>query len=166
MPDIHDLELTIKSHVPLIVIESQEESRVVDMCKRLVNRLGKPLYQWTVTEGLQRLESGYRPQKHNANPTELLAQIKATTTPGIYLLFDFHPYLDDPIHVRYMKEIAQGYSRLGHTVLLISHTLAIPPELKKFCARFELTLPDSEALKKLIVMEANKWSQANPGRKV
>ncbi|MFQ6021238.1 MAG: AAA family ATPase [Acidiferrobacterales bacterium] len=166
MPDSHDLELNIKSRVPIIVIESQEEARVVELCKRIVARLGKPLYKWTVTEGLQRLEAGFNPQKHNAKPAELLAQIKATTKPGVYLLFDFHPYLEDPIHVRYLKEIAQNYNKLGHTLLLISHSLETPPELRKFCARFVLRLPNSEALKKLIVAEANAWSRANPGEKV
>ena len=90
MRDLHDLELLIKSRIPIIVIESQEEARVVDICARMVNRLAKPLYKWTVTEGLLRLEAGYQAQKHNAKPSELLAQIKATSKAGIYLLFDFH----------------------------------------------------------------------------
>ncbi len=166
MRDLHDLELLVKSRIPIIIIESQEEARVVDMCARMISRLAKPLYKWTVTEGLLRLETGYQAQKHNAKPSELLAQIKATTKAGIYLLFDFHPYFDDPIHVRYLKEIAQSYNELGHTLMLISHRLEIPAELKKFCARFELTLPDGKALEQLVIREANSWSHENPGRKV
>ncbi len=166
MRDLHDLELLIKSRIPIIVIESQEEARVLDICARMVSRLAKPLYKWTVTEGLLRLEAGYQAQKHNAKPSELLAQIKATSKAGIYLLFDFHPYLEDPIHTRYLKEIAQSYNELGHTLMLISHRLEIPAELKRFCARFELTLPDGKALQQLVIREANSWSRENPGRKV
>ena len=166
MRDLHDLELLIKSRIPIVVIESQEEVRVVDMCVRMISRLAKPLYKWTVTEGLLRLEAGYQAQKHNAKPSELLAQIKATSKAGIYLLFDFHPYLRDPIHIRYLKEIAQSYNELGHTLVLISHRLEVPAELKKFCARFELTLPDSKALEQLVITEANSWLRENPGRRV
>ncbi len=166
LQDLHDLELIIKSHIPIVVVESHEERRIVELCKRLMPRIGTPVYQWTVTEGLHRLEKGFSPQRHTIKPTELLAQIKSTTKPGTYLLIDFHPYLSDPTHVRYLKEIAQRYDELGHTIVLVSHRLEIPPELTPLCARFSLKLPDAESLRRLVAEEATAWARRHPSAKV
>ena len=46
------------------------------------------------TEGLQRIDVDLGgPQKTLAEPAQLLRHLKATPTPGIYVLLDFHPYL-------------------------------------------------------------------------
>ncbi len=150
LQDVHDLELIVNSRIPIVVIESHEEDRILELFERLAPRLGLPLYRWTATEGLHRLASGHAPQRHAAKPTELLAQIKASTRPGTYLLFDFHPYLADPIHVRYLKDIAQRYDTLRHTVVLVSHALDIPSELERYSARLSLKLPDADALRRLV----------------
>lgn len=166
LQDVHDLELIVNSRIPIVVIESHEEDRILELFERLAPRLGLPLYRWTATEGLHRLASGHAPQRHAAKPTELLAQIKASTRPGTYLLFDFHPYLADPIHVRYLKDIAQRYDTLQHTVVLVSHALDIPSELERYSARLSLKLPDADALRRLVAEEAAEWGRRHGGRKV
>jgi hypothetical protein len=166
MNDLHDLELVVGSHVPIVVIESFEEPRVIDLFKRLRADMGKPVYTWAVTEGLRRLEAGFSPQRHNAEPADVLRQIKQTAQSGIYLLLDFHPYLDEPLNVRLLKEIAMQYEALGHTLVLISHAVEVPPELKRFSARFEVSVPDKEMLERIIRDEALKYSQRHGGRRV
>ena len=126
MHDSHDLELVLKSHIPIVVIETREEQRAVNLIKSLQFRLSLPIYQWTVTEGLQRIDLDYEPQRHNTKPTEVLGNIKAGAQHGIYLLLDFHPYLDDPLHVRLLKDIALSYELTHQTIVLISHDIEIP----------------------------------------
>ena len=55
MNDSLDLELVLKSHIPIVIIETREEQRAVNMIKSLQFRLSLPIYQWTVNEGLQRI---------------------------------------------------------------------------------------------------------------
>src|SRR5690554_2039421 len=157
--DSHDLELLLTSHVPLIIIETHEETRVVDMIRRMSLQLGRPLFQWSVTEGLKRLEFEAQPQRHAADPTEVLRQIKAVKQGGIYLLSDYHPYLSDPIHVRLLKEIALNHGMVPHTLVLISHALEVPPELRMLTARFELQLPGREAIERIVQEEASLWAK-------
>lgn len=166
MPDLHDLEVIVQSTVPIVVIETHEERRVVKLFQRLFTRVSKPLFHWTVTEGLRRIDVDYPPQPHNREPSELLSQIKSTTTPGIYLLADFHPYLDEPVHVRLLKDIAIAKAEVDHTLVLISHRLAVPPELERFCARFELSVPDRERVRQAVLLEAQAWSRRRGGRNV
>jgi len=166
MDDNHDLELLLKSHLPLVIIESHEELRVLDMMKRMTLRLAKPVFKWTLTEGLQRIDLDYPPQKHNSQPSDVLRHIKSVTRPGIYVLVDFHPYLSDPLHVRLLKDLALAYDGLGHTLIFLSHRVDIPPELRKFSARVQLALPGKDELEQLVHAVAKDWARENGGRKV
>ena len=166
MNDLHDLELLLRSRVPLIMIETRDERRVSKLFSRLAIRLGQPVMAWSATSGLQRIDIELAPQRHASEPQQVLGQIKATSTPTIYLLMDFHPYLDDPYNIRMLKEIALDYHALQHTLVLVSHDLDMPPELESFTARFDLSLPDQDALQAIIREEAGHWSRAHRGRKV
>ncbi len=93
---IHDLDVLLRSRVPIILVETSDERRALETFKRLALRNGTPVMRWSVTTGL-------------------------------YLLLDFHPYLDDPAHVRMIREIAMGYgAALDNTHLLAELTQTRP----------------------------------------
>lgn len=161
--DEHDLELLLRSHVPLLVVETHEEPRLIELFQRIGLKLRRPLFHWSVSEGLKRLE--FDAAAKETQPAELLRDLKNTPWGGIYLLADFHPYLQDPLHVRLVKDVALHYERYGHTLVFVSHEITLPPELKRFAARFELKLPNAEALEKIVHEEATQWAkQQAPGK--
>lgn len=164
--DIHDLELLLRSRVPLIVIETRDEKRVTQLFSKLAIKLSVPVMAWSATTGLQRIDFEAAPQRHASEPRQALGQIKATDNPAIYLLLDFHPYLDDAYNIRLLKEIAQDHHHLGHTLVLVSHDIEVPPELENLAAEFSLSLPDTERLEAIVREEASDWSKANPGNRV
>ncbi|WP_005225088.1 AAA family ATPase [Marichromatium purpuratum] len=164
MPDLHDLELLLRADTPILIIESVEEPRVVELFAGLAIRLGQPAFRWTVTEGLRRLEFDAEPQRNLAEPRQALRHIHALDQPGLYLLLDFHPYLDDPIHVRLLKEIAQTHATCARTLVLVSHGLELPAELRHLSVRFQLRLPERKRIMELIREEARAWQEAAPGR--
>lgn len=166
MHNSHDLELILKSHIPIVVIESHEERRVLDILTQLTVKLAKPLFKWTITEGLGRIDITLDPQRHNSEPLAVLRHIKAAQKSAIYVLADFHPYLDDPMHVRLLKDIALSHRQTGSHVVLISHALDVPDELKKFTAHFSLPMPDNDELEKLVRDTADEWAKKNHGKKV
>jgi SpoVK/Ycf46/Vps4 family AAA+-type ATPase len=166
MNDLHDLELLLGSHTPILVIESLEEPRVLQICVQLGLRLGKPVFRWTFTEGLSRADTHQPGQRTTADPAEVLRHIKATSLAGLYLLLDFHPFLDNPLHMRLIKEIAQTYGETPRTLVLVSHALAVPPEVRHLSARFTLRLPDRARLLGLIREEAEQWQRQYPGQSV
>ena len=164
MNDLHDLEVMLRSGTPILLIESLEEQRILQLFTRLGLRLGEPVFCWTLTDGLRRAEMGGAPQRHLADPPEVLRHIKSTSQPGIYLLLDFHPFLADPLLVRLLKEIAQDLAELPRRLVLVSHALETPPEVKHLSARFDLRLPDRNRLLALIREEAQRWQHAAPSR--
>ncbi len=166
MQNIKDLELLLNSSVPIIIVETQEEARLIELFTRLIKNLPKSLFLWTVTEGLKRLDVDMPAQRHNSKPIELLTQIKGTKHEGIYLLVDFHPFLDDPVHVRLLKDIALMQGDAFHHVVLISHEIELPEELERYSARFELSMPDSSQIEMMVRSEAKRWASINPGARI
>ncbi len=166
MKELRDLELTLSSQTPILAIESLEERRLLEMLTRLSMRLTYPFFQWTVTDGVRRLEVDAPPQRLTADPTEALKHIKAVPSPGFFTLLDFHPYLDDPLHVRLIKEIALGYETAARTLIFISYRLAVPPEVRHMSAHFNLSLPDSAGIQTIIREEVQRWQGRNGGHRV
>lgn len=166
----HDLAVILRSRTPIIVIETRDEPRVLEMLQRIsLSDLGEtymPLFRWTVTDGLQRLDIDLEPQTINAAPTDALKHIRAVTKPGIYVLLDFHPFLEDPLHVRLIKDICIRYKDIPRQLILISHTVELPSELESFSARFDLSLPSESERRELVKKVADEWVAENPGSKV
>jgi len=164
MRDLHDIELLLRSDTPILLIETLEEPRLVELVTRLALRMAEPAFCWTLTEGLRRMDLDLGTQEQLAAPPDLLRHVKATPQRGIYLLLDFHPFLDDPLHVRLIKEIAQGYGELPRTLIFASHALSIPLEVRHLCASFDLRLPDRNRLLALIREEAQSWQHSQAKR--
>ncbi|WP_230425708.1 AAA family ATPase [Spartinivicinus ruber] len=167
--DIHDLCLVLDSGIPLVVIESYEEPRVLQMMTRLAIKRQLALFSWSITTGMQRLGFGIDLDQDQGfdKPEAALQLIKQSPEPGLYVLCDFHPYLvDEPKNIRLLKEIALQYDKLKHTVVFLSHRLELPPELKRYGAHFELALPSDDQLLNIVREEAANWSNKHRGQKV
>jgi predicted AAA+ superfamily ATPase len=145
MNDRRDLSLVLESGIPIVVIESADEGRFLELLTDLAVSSSadgyRALFRWSVTDGLQRLDLDLEAQRHNSAPGDVLRHIRAVQKPAIYALLDFHPFLDDPVNVRLLKDIAIDAPRTRATVLLISHAIDLPPELRSISARFSMRLP-------------------------
>lgn len=170
MHNQRDLELILRSRVPVVVIETHDESRLLDLLKAIaLSNSGSnylPLFRWTVTDGLQRLDIELEPQLHNSDPPDVLKHIRAVTKPGIYVLLDFHPYLEDPVNVRLLKDICLRFDEVPRHVVLVSHEVRLPRELESFSAKFDLSLPTEPERQKLVKRVARQYTADHPGSRV
>ncbi len=174
----HDLAVLIRAGTPLIVIETHEELRVVEMFQRVVAEVWRPLFKWSVTDGLERLDidmsdasdlGGFdlgATAKKESDPTAVLRRIRAIRERGVYLLLDFQPYLKDPVNLRLIREIAQHDEGGAHTLVLISPSVELPGVISKSMARFDLSMPTTELLTDMVKEEAYAWSRQNAGQRV
>ena len=157
---IKDLLLIIRSQIPIIVIETDEETKVMDIVRRLSSQARLPAFFWSVTEGLVDVNRFVIEvsQPKFTDPEELVERLERIHTSGIYVLLDFHPFLNDnPKIMRRLKEIALRYHYLKHTIILVSHHVELPDDLKKHSATFEMPVPDAETLESIIKEEAREY---------
>jgi hypothetical protein len=166
MFDAHDLAVLLRSGAPLVVIETNEEGLLVDAFRHVVAELFRPLWRWSITSGLTRLDID-DPDTPAANDSSVLLEyMQREDRRGIWLLFDFSPYLRYATNVRRLREMALAQGEQRHSVVLIGAKVELPDELAPLATRFEIRLPDETVLAKLIRDEAFAYSREMSGRRV
>ena len=119
MLDLNNLKLLLESHFPIIVIETHEEIRAIDLLKKAILSSRFQLLSWSATEGLAdhiannpshpvfkelHLEGEVPHQHHNSTePDAMLERVKRHVKDSLVILLDFHPYLTEPRIVRLVK---------------------------------------------------------------
>src|SRR5215467_10285223 len=161
---LRDLSAILRSHTPLIAVETNEEPQIVSLVRQIAQRLQIRAYRWTVTEGLQAFDACDQPTSSVVKSQEMLSYIKNSGSHCLFVLLDFHRYLQDEVHVRFLKDIALASSKNYSTVLLVATTLPIPEELRPFTAYFHLPLPTPDELRGIVYDVAGEWG-AEHGRR-
>jgi len=169
--DKHNLEVLLRSHFPIIVIETHEEKRAIELLTRVSLQDGRRLLRWTAATGLQecgftgRFEPssetwGIKDDPDSREPLNMLMMLHKVTRGSLVVLIDFHPYIGEPQVLRELKEIAQESTDSGNRLILVSHDLDIPGGIAKLCTSLSLSLPDENQLRALVMEEAKKWSMS------
>ena len=163
---LHDLEAILRSRTPLVAVESNEEPQIVRLVRQMGQRLQLKAYRWTVTEGLVAFEPCDQPMQSVIKSHEVLDYIKTNAKYCLFVLLDFHPFLEDTVHVRRLKDIALTYNNHFSTVLIVGHALKIPRELEPFTANFRLPLPSADQLRGIVLDVAAEWGAEHNQRDV
>ncbi len=163
--DQADLALLFRCQLPLIVIATREEQRAQQLIRETLKKQPRALFTWSVARGLTRQDLSFDETPSDMHePLAILKHIASVRQPAVFVLFDFHPYLNEPVHVRLLKEIAQTHDQAPRTVVLVSHELELPEELKRLGARIELRLPSSNEIRDIIEQEAREYGQEHKTR--
>ncbi len=182
MSDRDDLEIILRSHYPLITVNTFEETRTVNLFKRIAPLVDLPLSTWTVTDGLDAVvgDATFNPSElrlvgdnppdtattSTADPEYALRVIRDAKQAGIILLLDFHPYLKEPVHVRLIKEVAQDHDVRRQKLVFVSHAIDLPPELVRYSASFSLRLPNMSQIGRIVTEESAIWAAQRGGDNV
>src|SRR5512133_1748416 len=161
---LHDLAAIIRSRIPLITVETNEEPQVVAMVRDLGRQLQLKAYRWTITEGMRAFDPCDQPRESVMKSQEMLAYIKSSASHSLFVLLDFNHFLKDPVHARYLKDIALSYDRHYSTVVLVGSSVEIPEELRRLTASFRTPLPGIDELRGIVIDVAAEWG-AQHGRK-
>jgi SpoVK/Ycf46/Vps4 family AAA+-type ATPase len=169
MPDFRELSALVRSRMPLVCIETVEEPKVLSLLERLAREDNLDLHVWSVADGLAQTNFRYGPGKRvnslfgtvepvasEIDRTEGHRRPVAATRPleaalqhidkdaggGLFVLLDPHPFLDDPVVVRLMREIVLAHPQRGRTLVLVAPHLPLERELARHAAHMQLRIPD------------------------
>lgn len=147
-----DLALHIKAGYPIIDIVSAEEDRVlerVDELRRDPKLWQQPrqLFVWSISRGWLTPEGKPAGRDDTTPPERAVAFADSFDKPALFLLKDFHPYLEDKyprasLVVRLLRDIAPRLQASGKTLIWVSPVLRIPPELEKDVTVLDMPLPE------------------------
>jgi hypothetical protein len=112
-----------------------------------------------LTDGLNRLDFADPGNTVAPDASATLDAIRAADERGIYLLFDFHPFLRYAMSLRQMREIVQRQKSAAHTLVLVGAKIELPEELEALATRVPLALPDLKELAGILRGEAAAWQR-------
>src|SRR5512138_2363748 len=163
---VQELDVLVRARYPLVYLVTSEEQRLEAILAELAETHGKALLGWSVAKGFRR-EGGSRTASAPdgaREPLAALAAIEKLSEPSLVVLKDFHPYLQDPAVVRALRELAHALKSTFTTVVLLSPTLVIPPEIEKEVSVLDVPLPSYRDLLQLLKEIVGVVRQGNRAR--
>jgi ATP-dependent 26S proteasome regulatory subunit len=136
-----DLRLLLASRYPLLVVQVHDEPRFMALLEQAAGMLQLPVWTWSATHGLYR--SGQAPRYGTDDPAKAMACVADLGEPGVFVFADFSTFLQNPVVVRQIKELAQA-AKPGQTVVLTGSHPDVPPELADLALRWTLPPLDRE----------------------
>ena len=137
-----EIKLHIQARYPLIYLVSWEEDRVIAEIEKIAieDDQRKMVCTWTETVGLRNvvLDSTNNLKK---DPLQILNHIVESQEKAIYILLDFHPFLNDHLVIRRVRDAARALKTSNKTLIFLSPTLVLPNELSKEIVVFDFDLP-------------------------
>src|SRR6476469_8743766 len=101
--DDQELETLIRARYPIIYVLSWEEKRVEDALRTITANRGKRLFVWTVTQGM--VNSPSATDDRTRDPMAALDAVMASTDPAVFLLKDFHAFINDFSVTRRLRDL-------------------------------------------------------------
>ncbi|QDV52479.1 AAA family ATPase [Gimesia fumaroli] len=151
------LELLIRSGNPFISIETMDEPRALKVIQEIALKLKKPLYEWSTTGGLCRVEGGRLKSATvpGGKPEQALSFIHQNTDEDIFVFKDLGAYCRDSVVNRMMRDLMETCRTKKSTFILID-AFPLPDEIKRFTIRYELGWPTTDELADVIKQTFNK----------
>jgi ATP-dependent 26S proteasome regulatory subunit len=147
------LENYIRAGYPAIAITTPEEGRAINECLRVARTLNMEIATWSFTKGLQVENNTFKAQIQDP-VAALQAAIKLPEN-TLYILLDFHPFLNSPDVWRTAKDMFATQKGRGIVYVFISVHFPLPKELEREVVVINLPLPSREELEKLLQDVAN-----------
>jgi len=159
---LKDLSVLVRSRIPIVLVETLEEVRIVNFLAEASGREGWPLFIWAASDGLKKMPEA-QVMGQTASFHDALMHIKEHSDSGVFVMLDAQPYLQDPLNTRLIREIAQQFVPRACTLIFVGGRLEMAPDLTRLAARFSPQLPDAEAIRDIFLEEAYGWLSAHPG---
>jgi len=173
------LKVLLNSSTPIVVMETVEEMRAVNLVRIACSALNLATFEWSIASGLVRcgsdgtamsLETDHIPAMahtgygtghdmtdvaakaiyNSREPAQALGNIEGMSVEAAFILKDFHRHMEDPVVVRRLRDVGQKFSTNRRTLVLTAPSISIPPELGSLVEFLELPLPDRPRLRQII----------------
>src|SRR5690606_21012924 len=108
-PFVRNLEHLVRARYSLLYLVTWEEDRARRVLIDLAESLKKSLFEWSITDGLRSMDGSSQAtpdRRRTREPLAVLNEILQSDASAIYVLKDFHAYLEAPEIVRQVRDLA------------------------------------------------------------
>lgn len=142
------IETLIRARYPLIYVVSFEENRVESELLRITQNRKKQIYKWSITNGLENPDGSFLGEFKD--PIKVLEYILQSDINGVFVMKDYHPYLNEPVVIRKLRDVAHSLKTSMKNVVFLSPILKVPVELEKEISVVDYNLPGKEEIGQIV----------------
>ena len=155
---MREIDVLIRARYSLLYVVSWEERRVLAALREIVVGQDKNFYTWSETMGLRdgtKVVGAGATDSRTRDPLQVLDTIRSTHEPAVYVLKDFHVFLNHNYPhasgvIRKLRDLADALHTAYATVILLSPVLQLPEELKKDVTVIDYDMPGLRELDGLL----------------
>ncbi|MFH1469505.1 MAG: AAA family ATPase [Pseudomonadota bacterium] len=155
---LEQLGLLVRARYALLYLLTHEEQRVERRVQEIGLREGLVVWRWRVTSGLVGPDG--EPVPETTAPARALVHILSVPEPALFLLNDFHPWLDDPLVIRHLRDLEPVLAARAQSLLVVAPLLVLPREIEKDCTVIDVGLPGPEEIGGLLDEAAERHDLA------
>ena len=147
---LHDLDLLLRSRYGLVVLDTPEEDRAQTLLLHLADRLDIPLFVWTSSKGLRRIDKE-APIYDTADPARALAHVESARFPALYVFRGLGHHLSDPALQQRLRDASEPYVGIRGAILLVGTDVELSEAHRSHAATVRLPPPDVEEYRALLL---------------
>ena len=149
---IEEIKYLLAAEYRLLYVVTWEELRLrEEVMEAVEEKHAMDVYEWDIANGLSILTTeDDRPSKIDEQgvetPEGVLDYIEKQEKPGIFILKDYHSFMEEAEVTRRLRNISQNQDDIYKPIMITSPVMKVPTELEKVLQVIDFDLPSSEQI--------------------
>lgn len=149
-----EIEVLIRAHYPLLLVQTHEEERVLASLARVRAAMAaegreRDLFVWSATRGLRDREGRVVGADTAGDPVNALEWVVRGPREGVYVFLDMHRHLT-PVTVRQVRDAIWIVKRKHKSLVFLGPVARLPEELRLDATLLFYDPPDTARLRELV----------------
>jgi hypothetical protein len=136
-----ELELLIRAHYALIVVETNEPERAEELVRQAASRLQLHYYYWTRSKGVRRGNALGDPYFEDTQEPVKALKYAEQDSAGVYLFRDLTDYLEDRLVVSHLLDVVWMLEARRGALVVVGTHVKLPDTLRPHATFFKLPAP-------------------------
>ncbi|HMC57123.1 MAG TPA: AAA family ATPase [Gemmatimonadaceae bacterium] len=147
---LQDLELLIRAHYALIVLDTVEPERAEALVRQAASELSLHYYYWTRSKGVRRGNSAGDPYFEDTQEPEKALRYAEQDSAGVYLFRDLTHYLENPLVVSHLLDVVSMFEQRRGALVVVGSNVRLPDPLRPHATFFRLPAPSYDDYRILV----------------
>ncbi|HYC52632.1 MAG TPA: AAA family ATPase [Gemmatimonadaceae bacterium] len=153
-----DLELLIRAHYALIVLETNEPERAEELVRQAASQLNLHYYYWTRSKGVRRGNTVGDPYfQDTQEPTKALKYAEQDSA-GVYLFRDLAAYIEDPLVLSHLLDVVNMFEARRGALVVVGTHVKLPDALRPHATFFRLPAPTFDDYRVIVERMIREYS--------